>query len=488
MANDYDCYPKLQLEAIVQEFIQHKPEIEQWVKTFSADLTETLQQGGEEFKLEFLSCRIKDEESFRQKICYRKPFKYKTLSDVPDSIGVRVIVRHDDHVTDAAAAVEQHMINTNAEVLHDEHENYHEITIKNFEKFGYRSAHRCFKVGVEGMQNLLGIEIQIRSLMMHAWATMSHELFYKGPDLGVMAKREASKIAAIMETAGTAMQDLKRRSEAYANADPQDFELIQKEEDQQAFEKTFEQVASKMRSILRPMLEGRESAGFEEDSDRDDQSSDGDNQSSNGDDQSSDGDDQSSNGDDQSSDGDDQSSDYQRVDEGTALSETNEYILRGFKKLIDNATGWSYARGVHALIAASHDSFYKEIFRAIDWTFQNEDREEVQHSEDNLSAYVLVAHFFEPCNRAPSQPRAKRSKSLSSPAARFRCHKKYFSEELFAWLPTDQRKSIHRRGMYCYFQRESDDGASDDDSEGESESQEWAGSEDEDGDEATPDE
>lgn len=131
-----------------------------------------------DIQIHSITRRAKTRESFAAKI--RRPDKgYSQLSDVTDLAGVRVttyFVEDVDHVSRAlhdAFAIDQQQ----------------SIDRRKFEdpsRFGYSSLHYVARFGgsrAELPENRrfseLTFEIQIRSILQHAWAEIEHDLGYK---------------------------------------------------------------------------------------------------------------------------------------------------------------------------------------------------------------------------------------------------------------------------------------------------------------------
>lgn len=154
-----------------------------------------------------ISSRMKEKVSLEKKI--HKKGKYRELSDITDIIGVRVITLFEDQV-DAIA-----------NILKDEftidNENSIDKRITEFDRFGYASLH--FVVSIkkkrETLTEFVGFkdlkfEIQIRSILQHAWAEIEHDLGYKTKEaIPSIVKRNFSRVAALLETADLEFTKLK---------------------------------------------------------------------------------------------------------------------------------------------------------------------------------------------------------------------------------------------------------------------------------------
>ncbi len=81
-------------------------------------------------------------------------------------------------------------------------------------QFGYRSEHLIVKLNKEKWNGIiteienLNFEIQIRTVVMHAWASISHQLFYKKEEKSNKL-RELARLSAILEMADIEFNNIK---------------------------------------------------------------------------------------------------------------------------------------------------------------------------------------------------------------------------------------------------------------------------------------
>lgn len=142
--------------------------------------------------------RVKTEESLKGKL-NRKGEKYHSLTDITDIYGARVICFFSDDVDKFAAAVSKLFVV-------DEENSVDKRAVLSPDAFGYLSLHFVFSLpknaGYE--DDICGIrfELQIRSVLQHAWAEMQHDMGYKsafGTPKNVV--REFSRVAGLLEIA-----------------------------------------------------------------------------------------------------------------------------------------------------------------------------------------------------------------------------------------------------------------------------------------------
>ena len=135
-----------------------------------------------------LESRIKSEESLRGKLAL-KGGKYRDLSAVTDLIGLRVITFYVDDVDKVASAVERLF-----EV--DWSNSVDKRKIHEIDSFGYLSLH--YICSVPGFP--YRFEVQMRTLLQHAWANMNHDTGYKsGVEIPSRYVRNLSRLAGMLE-------------------------------------------------------------------------------------------------------------------------------------------------------------------------------------------------------------------------------------------------------------------------------------------------
>ena len=127
---------------------------------------------------EHLICRIKEEESMREK-CRRKGFPetaHSALWELKDAIGIRMVFSFVDDIFKMADFIRSM---PDCEVITEK--DY----IRHAKPNGYRSYHMIIRLQVpfaDVTGNCPGsyyIEIQLRTIAMDSWASLEHQLKYK---------------------------------------------------------------------------------------------------------------------------------------------------------------------------------------------------------------------------------------------------------------------------------------------------------------------
>jgi ppGpp synthetase/RelA/SpoT-type nucleotidyltranferase len=140
--------------------------------------------------------RAKDPDSLERKL-QRK--KYRSLEEIPDLAGVRIIVRY---LSDVSRAVE--LLDSEFDVRESVPHLYGEPNA-----FGYLSHHLVVNISDDRRRlrewkpyGDFVCEVQVRTILQHAWASISHSLDYKSEeDVPAAVRRDLFKVAALLESA-----------------------------------------------------------------------------------------------------------------------------------------------------------------------------------------------------------------------------------------------------------------------------------------------
>jgi len=193
-------------EQILFEYNNQKLIYEQFGLKLKRLIEELIQE--QKISVHQISARVKDSQSLNKKID-RKKGKYKHISDITDICGIRVITYLESDVDSIASIIEQEF-----EIDKDNSIDKRKLDLN---QFGYKSLHYVLSLNstrAELTENKkysnIKLEIQIRSILQHAWAEIEHDLGYKGeitiPD---ELKRSFNRLAALLETADIEFDRLK---------------------------------------------------------------------------------------------------------------------------------------------------------------------------------------------------------------------------------------------------------------------------------------
>jgi putative GTP pyrophosphokinase len=167
-----------------------------------------------DLKYHKIESRTKGINSLEKKI-QKKEAKYDNLDDITDLVGIRIITYFEDEVDKIATIIEKEFI------LDKEHS----IDKRKLEtdRFGYKSLHYVVSLNKERKSlteyrrfRNLKFEIQLRSILQHAWAEIEHDLGYKN-ELGIpdSLKRNFYRVAALLETADIEFLNIKNKLNLY---------------------------------------------------------------------------------------------------------------------------------------------------------------------------------------------------------------------------------------------------------------------------------
>lgn len=187
-------------------------------KKYADTLTEILERAGRKLApLAIVQARPKSISSFAEK-AVRKTEKYDDpVHQLTDLCGARIIV----HTQDQAASLND-FIREHFRV--DEANTIDVATRLRPSEFGYLSMHFVVQVGdgeIEGVKIPADIgdrkaEIQVRTLLQHAWSDISHDRLYKNSaTIPERWHREAARVAAVLEDADQILRRFAAGVDAY---------------------------------------------------------------------------------------------------------------------------------------------------------------------------------------------------------------------------------------------------------------------------------
>jgi len=184
----------------VEKFKRQWDTFSLFTKKLKALIEEMLQSEG--LKFHKIEARTKDVDSFEQKILnpdkeYKEPIK-----EVQDLAAIRVIVNYTDEVE-----IVSNLLKKEFEVIY--HEIGHQPEEQDPDRFGYVSDHYNLKLS-DGRGSLFDwepykeivFEVQIRTILQHGWASISHALKYKDKhDVPIPVQRRLNRLSGLLELA-----------------------------------------------------------------------------------------------------------------------------------------------------------------------------------------------------------------------------------------------------------------------------------------------
>ena len=145
--------------------------------------------------------RTKTKNSLENKIAHAGD-EYDRLENITDLAGVRIITYYEDQIDQVANFIRQ-------EFCVDEENSVDKRKMLAPDRFGYLSLHLIVKLPVERAEipeyaqfKECRVEIQIRSILQHAWAEIEHDLEYKNQaNVTDETRRHFSRLAGLLEFA-----------------------------------------------------------------------------------------------------------------------------------------------------------------------------------------------------------------------------------------------------------------------------------------------
>lgn len=207
-------------EALVSDFDANRSQYEVFSDRVKSLITTLINNAG--IRVDSIQKRTKTLKSLTDKLS--SPDKsYTRLEDVPDLAGLRVIAYHRE---DADRVVE--LIRKEFDVDDEESEDTAARLAPN--EFGYQSVHLVIRLSEKRRQlsewsevNALHAEVQVRTVLQHAWASISHALQYKQErDVPDALRRRMARLSALLELADQEFVTLiHEHNDLEASSDPE---------------------------------------------------------------------------------------------------------------------------------------------------------------------------------------------------------------------------------------------------------------------------
>jgi len=199
-------------EPLLDEFRRHHDDLDAQRAALQTAVSDLL--GRRDFAIHLVSGRLKSETSLRKKLS-RPDRTYARLWDITDLVGLRITTYFEDRIEHVARAIEQ------AFPVDFDH-SADKLSVKDHQRFGYRSLHyvcRLPDATETGLPPEFRFEIQLRTVLQHAWAEVEHDLGYKSPDVVPDAlRRRFTRVAGLLEIADEEFVAVRREIERYTRA------------------------------------------------------------------------------------------------------------------------------------------------------------------------------------------------------------------------------------------------------------------------------
>lgn len=163
-----------------------------------------------------VQARVKKRKKLREK--YLDPTKdYKKLDDIHDLAGLRVITYYDDEVDRVAEVIERE--------FDIDRENTVDKRKIELDRFGYSAinyvcTHLGARVSLSEYRRFANVrlEIQVTSILSHAWSEMNHGSYDLGESCPPEIRRRFFQLKALLELAESQFVDLRDKTTSYQRA------------------------------------------------------------------------------------------------------------------------------------------------------------------------------------------------------------------------------------------------------------------------------
>lgn len=169
----------------------------------------------EGIRVDAINYRVKNRTSALSKI-RENPDKYSSIKDLTDLLGLRIITYFPDQV-DLIGELIDREFNVDAQRSTDKR------ALLDPDRFGYASLHKlaCLNQSRSTLSEYAQyqatyVEIQIRSVLQHAWAEIEHDLGYKSEgSVPVEIRRRFSRLAGLLELADAEFRAIRDERNSY---------------------------------------------------------------------------------------------------------------------------------------------------------------------------------------------------------------------------------------------------------------------------------
>lgn len=202
---------KADVEAVLVEFEACQSKLADFCARTKSLIEACLQDAN--VKYQSVQSRVKTRKKLREK--YLDPTKdYSRLDDITDLAGLRVITYYDDEIDRVVELIEKEF-----KVDHKE-----SVDKRNTDpdRFGYRAVnlicgHRDPRASDVEYKRFAGVvcEIQVTSILGHAWSEIEHEWYDLKDAYPPAVKRRFSIIAALFELVGREFVDIRKSRSDY---------------------------------------------------------------------------------------------------------------------------------------------------------------------------------------------------------------------------------------------------------------------------------
>ncbi|ABF39386.1 conserved hypothetical protein [Candidatus Koribacter versatilis Ellin345] len=211
MANDENSTDRVDVEEVMRQFVEKRDLLEAFRSKTEGLISELLDAAA--IRCQSIQSRVKTNKKLRAK--YLDPKKdYRSLDEITDQVGFRIIVYYQDEIDVVAKLVRDEFDVDEANSV--------DKRITDPERFGYQAVH-CVCQHSSGRSKIteykkhagITCEIQIATILGHAWAEMEHEWYDLQDDFPDDIKRKFSRLAALLDLADSEFLDIRKKKSSY---------------------------------------------------------------------------------------------------------------------------------------------------------------------------------------------------------------------------------------------------------------------------------
>ena len=203
----------MQTAAIIDEYLTRRESFRDLARYVVTELERQLREP--DVKIHSVTWRVKSRESLEGKLA-RPDRVYRRLGDVTDVIGIRIITYFEDSIERVAALLEK-LYQVDLERSTDKRKSLAS------DRFGYQSLHYICRLPANPSssnldESLTGVrfEIQLCTVLQHAWAEIEHDLGYKSRALvPERIRRRFSRLAGLLEIADDEFVEIRKSLQKY---------------------------------------------------------------------------------------------------------------------------------------------------------------------------------------------------------------------------------------------------------------------------------
>jgi putative GTP pyrophosphokinase len=203
--------PKASIDEVLEEFNAKEPVLEALCTRSKSLIEAILQDAG--ILYQSIQFRVKSVEKLKNK--FLNPQKnYKQLEDITDLAGLRIITYYEGDIDRIAEIIKREF---DVDVKNSVDKREVEPDRFGYSALNYVCQHSPKRAADVEYKRFAGIrcEIQITSILRHAWSELEHEWYDLKDAYPKDVKRRFYRIAALLELAESEFQDIRKQRTAY---------------------------------------------------------------------------------------------------------------------------------------------------------------------------------------------------------------------------------------------------------------------------------